>query len=165
MTKSGSEKITGAGNPREPRPKSTVGFDGFMLVMAAGVLNIVAGLSGLGTFRVLVYAQDLGAILSLIGAVICIAKRGKVRGIGFATAGLAIYAGALGMTCGVMLGWQAREAPLLALATIMIVMPLAFAGFVTAVVLFLYRVFKKTDGKSGEKVSGTFSADALRRGT
>lgn len=118
--------------PREVCEWSLTAIWGFVLV--TGLWAVALGFAvffKLNSPPAVKYVGVAGAILSLIGGIICITKRGAIRGIGFAIAGLALFAAALGLAISMVLLLE-RDISLV----IAVFFPIAFAA-IAAVILYV----------------------------
>jgi hypothetical protein len=127
----------------KPRRFSRFAIGGFVVVLGSLVVGLLYGFLTLPhppetIFNVLDHVMEVGGLLSLIGTVVCIAKRGQVRGIVLATTGFVI--------CVVMQGL-----PLLSvlvfygeLSRVMSLICVAFsAAVLTTTILVIYRLCRR----------------------
>lgn len=123
------------------RPWSKTAIWGFILV--AGFWAAALGCAiffKLDSPPLVKYVGVAGAILSLVGGVICIAKRGATRGIGFAIAGLALFAAALGLAISIVLLWNRDISRI-----IVLFFPIAFAAIAAVILYVPYLLFRRED--------------------
>jgi len=126
--------------PREVCQWSLAAIWGFILVAGfwAGALGFAIFFK-LDSPPVVKFIGAAGAILSLVGGIICIAKRGAIRGIRLAIAGLALFAAALGLAISMVLLFENRDISRI----IVIFFPIAFAAIATVILYIPYLLLRR----------------------